>query len=86
MSPLLIIVLVIWLISGVGLILFVLLHSGKGSGLSDIIAGSVYGQTSGTSLVERNLDRITVIFAIVFFITLLILMLIYPQGTVLRMM
>ena len=85
MSPLLIIVLVIWLISGVGLILFVLLHSGKGSGLSDIIAGSVYGQNSGTSLVERNLDRITVVFAVVFFITLLILMLIYPQGTVLRL-
>ena len=82
MSPLLIVVLVIWLISGIGLILFVLLHSGKGSGLSDIIAGSVYGNTSGTSLVEKNLNRITVVFAVIFFITLLVLMLIYPQGTV----
>ena len=82
MSPLLIIVLIIWLISGVGLILFVLLHSGKGAGLSDIIAGSVYGNTSGTSLVEKNLDRITIIFAVVFFITLLVLMILYPQGTV----
>jgi len=82
LSPLLIVVLVIWLISGIGLILFVLLHSGKGSGLSDIIAGSVYGNTSGTSLVEKNLNRITVVFAVIFFITLLVLMLIYPQGTV----
>ena len=82
MSALVIVVLVIWLISGIGLILFVLLHSGKGSGLSDIIAGSVYGNTSGTSLVEKNLDRITIAFAVIFFITLLILMLIYPQGTV----
>jgi preprotein translocase subunit SecG len=75
-------VLVIWFISGLGLILFVLLHSGKGTGLSDIIAGSVYNNTTGTSLVEKNLDRITVVFATIFFITLLILMLIYPQGTV----
>jgi len=82
LSPLLIVVLVIWLISGIGLILFVLLHSGKGSGLSDIIAGSVYGNTTGTSLVEKNLDRITIAFAVVFFVTLLVLMLIYPQGSV----
>jgi preprotein translocase subunit SecG len=81
----LVIVLVIWFISGLGLILFVLLHSGKGTGLSDIIAGSVYNNTTGTSLVEKNLDRITVIFATIFFITLLILMLIYPQGTVASM-
>jgi preprotein translocase subunit SecG len=82
LSPLLIALLVVWLISGIGLILFVLLHSGKGTGLSDIIAGSVYSNTTGTSLVEKNLDRITIVFAIIFFITLLVLMLIYPQGTV----
>jgi preprotein translocase subunit SecG len=73
---------VIWFISGVGLILFVLLHSGKGTGLSDIIAGSVYNNTTGTSLVEKNLDRITVVFAAVFFVTLLVLMLLYPQGSI----
>ncbi|MDR1422576.1 MAG: preprotein translocase subunit SecG [Coriobacteriales bacterium] len=82
MGPLLIIVLIIWLLSGIGLILFVLLHSGKGTGLSDIIAGSVYSNTTGTSIVEKNLDRITIVLAVVFFLTLLILMLIYPQGTV----
>ncbi|NLG10448.1 MAG: preprotein translocase subunit SecG [Coriobacteriaceae bacterium] len=82
MSPLLIIVLIVWLISAIGLILFVLLHSGKGTGLSDIIAGSVYSSTSGTSLVEKNLDRITIVFAVVFVVSLLILMLIYPQGSI----
>jgi preprotein translocase subunit SecG len=82
LNPLLIVVLIVWLISGIGLILFVLLHSGKGTGLSDIIAGSVYSNTTGTSLVEKNLDRITIVFAVIFFITLLILMLLYPQGTV----
>ncbi len=82
MSPLLIIVLIVWLVSAIGLILFVLLHSGKGTGLSDIIAGSVYSSTSGTSLVEKNLDRITIVFAVIFIVSLLILMLIYPQGTI----
>jgi len=81
-SPLLIIVLIVWLVSAIGLILFVLLHSGKGTGLSDIIAGSVYSSTSGTSLVEKNLDRITIVFAVIFIVSLLILMLIYPQGTI----
>ncbi len=81
MSPLVIGVLILWAISGVGLIVFVLLHSGKGTGLSDIIAGSVYSNTTGTSLVEKNLDRITVVFAIIFFVCLLILMLFYPQGS-----
>jgi preprotein translocase subunit SecG len=81
-NPLLVFVLIVWLISGIGLILFVLLHSGKGTGLSDIIAGQVYSGTTGTSLVEKNLDRITIIFAVIFFITLLVLMGIYPKGTI----
>jgi preprotein translocase subunit SecG len=69
-------------VSGLGLIVLVLMHSGKGTGLSDMIAGSVYNNTTGTGTVQKNLDRWTVIFAVVFFITLLVLMLIYPQGTV----
>jgi preprotein translocase subunit SecG len=81
-NPLLIAVLIVWIISAVGLVLSVLLHSGKGTGLSDIIAGSVYSNTSGTSIVQKNLDRITIVFAIVFFLTLLVLMLIYPHGTI----
>jgi preprotein translocase subunit SecG len=82
LNAFLITVLVIWLVSGVGLILFVLLHSGKGTGLSDIIAGQVYNNPTGTSVVEKNLNRITVVLAVVFFVTLLILMIIYPQGTI----
>jgi len=82
LSPLVIAVLIIWLLSGLGLILFVLLHSGKGAGLSDIIAGQLYSNTTGTSIVEKNLDRITIALAIIFFLTLLVLMIIYPQGSV----
>lgn len=81
-TPVLYALIVIWAISAIGLIVFVLLHSGKGTGLSEAIAGSVYGGDTGTSIVEKNLDRITVIFAVVFIICLLVMMVIYPSGSV----
>ena len=82
MNPLLALILVVWAVSGIGLIIFVLLHSGKGTGLSDMIASSVYSSQSGTNIVEKNLDRITIILAVVFILSLIALMLIYPQGTI----
>ncbi|MBQ3106285.1 MAG: preprotein translocase subunit SecG [Eggerthellaceae bacterium] len=81
MNPLLVIMLILLVVSGVGLIVFILLHSGKGTGISDMIASSVYSTQTGTSIVEKNLDRITIILAIVFFVSLLVLMIIYPHGT-----
>lgn len=82
MNPLLIISLITLFISGVGLIIFILLHSGKGTGISEMIASSVYSTQTGTSIIEKNLDRITIIFAIVFLISLLVLMVVYPQGSI----
>lgn len=76
--------LILLVISGIGLIIFILLHSGKGTGISDMIASSVYSTQTGTSIVEKNLDRITIIFAIVFIVSLLVLMVIYPQGSIAR--
>ena len=84
MNPLLILVLIVWAVSGGGLIVFVLLHSGKGTGVSDMIASSLYSTQTGTNIIEKNLDRITIIFAIVFMLSLLALMLLYPQGTISR--
>lgn len=84
MNPLLILILIVWAVSGVGLIVFVLLHSGKGTGVSDMIASSLYSTQTGTNIIEKNLDRITIIFAIVFMLSLLALMLLYPQGTISR--
>lgn len=84
MNPLLILALIVWAVSGVGLIVFVLLHSGKGTGVSDMIASSLYSTQTGTNIIEKNLDRITIIFAIVFMLSLLALMLLYPQGTISR--
>lgn len=81
-APFMYVVLVCWLISSVGLTIFILLHSGKGTGVSEVIAGSIYGTDTGSSVVERNLDRITVIFAVVFMVSLLLLMISFPTGSV----
>ena len=82
MNPLVIVFLVLLVLSGVGLIIFILMHSGKGTGVSEVIAGSIYGTDTGSSIVERNLDRITVIFAVVFMVSLLLLMISFPTGSV----
>jgi preprotein translocase subunit SecG len=73
-------VLVIWFISAVVMVTSILFHSSKGTGLSDMIAGQVYNTSVGTGLIEKNLDRITIVSAVLFFVTIIILMLIYPQG------
>ena len=52
--------------SALGLIFLVLLHSGKGGGLSDMFGGGIGAQTAGSTVVEQNLDRITVVTALVF--------------------
>lgn len=82
MNPLFYILMVLLFVSGAGLIVFILLHSGKGTGVSDMIQSSFYSTQGGTSIVEKNLDRITIILAIVFFLTLVALMFIYPAGSI----
>ena len=82
MSIVAIIFSVLLVVSGIGLIVFVLLHSGKGTGVSDMIASSVYNNQSGSSIMEKTLNRITIILAAVFLISLIVLMVVYPQGTI----
>jgi len=55
------------------LVLLILLHSGRGGGLSDMFGGGMGGTSAGSTVVERNLDRITVATAIVFAFTTVIL-------------
>jgi preprotein translocase subunit SecG len=56
------------LISG-ALIFLVLLHSGKGGGLSDMFGGGLGATAAGSTVVEKNLDRITVVAALGFAFT-----------------
>jgi preprotein translocase subunit SecG len=55
------------------LILLILLHSGRGGGLSDMFGGGVGSAAVGSTVVERNLDRITVATAIIFAFTTVLL-------------
>ena len=51
---------VLLLVTSVLLIVLVLLHKGKGGGLSDLFGGGVSTSLGGPSVAERNLDRVTV--------------------------
>ena len=55
------------------LVLLVLLHSGRGGGLSDMFGGGMGASAAGSTVMERNLDRITVVIAVVFAFTTVIL-------------
>jgi preprotein translocase subunit SecG len=48
------------------LILLILLHAGRGGGVSEMFGGGIQSQAMGSTVMERNLDRITVITAIIF--------------------
>ena len=56
-------------IASLSLIVLVLLHSGKGGGLSDMFGGGMGATAAGSTVVERNLDRITIIAALIFAFT-----------------
>ncbi|MDQ3617011.1 MAG: preprotein translocase subunit SecG, partial [Actinomycetota bacterium] len=51
---------VLLMITSLLLIVLVLLHKGRGGGLSDMFGGGVSSGLGGSSVAERNLDRITV--------------------------
>lgn len=75
-SPLVYILVAIHLMLAVGLIVFVLLHSGKGTGLSSMFGG-MSSSATGTSIIEKNLDRITIGLAVGWALTSLLLMMLY---------
>ncbi|MBC7558710.1 MAG: preprotein translocase subunit SecG [Dermatophilaceae bacterium] len=56
---------VLLVVSGLLLTLLVLLHKGKGGGLSDMFGGGMSSTMSGSSVAERNLDRFTVALGLV---------------------
>ena len=61
------------LVSAFSLVGLVLLHSGKGGGVSDMFGGSVGATAAGSTVAEKNLSRITVVVAVTFGFTTLIL-------------
>ncbi|WP_323375058.1 preprotein translocase subunit SecG [Streptomyces sp. RB17] len=55
------------------LMLLVLMHKGKGGGLSDMFGGGMQSSVGGSSVAERNLDRITIVVGLGWFACIIVL-------------
>ena len=71
-SVITVVTVIVNVLSMVGMIVGVLLHSGRGGGLSDMFGGGA-GAALGSAAAERNLNRITMVFALVWVISVLCL-------------
>lgn len=60
-------------ITSILMVILVLLHKGKGSGLSDLFGGGLSSTYGGSSVVEKNLDRITIVVGGVWFASVIAL-------------
>ncbi len=71
---------VVLIIASLMLVVLVLLHRGKGGGLSSMFGGSLYSSLSGSSVVERNLDRLTIVSGVVWAVCIVGLGLLYKAS------
>jgi preprotein translocase subunit SecG len=62
------------------MVLLVLLHKGKGGGLSDLFGGGISSSLGGSSVVERNLDRLTIGTGVIWFLAIIALGLLFAHG------
>ena len=66
-------IVVVHVIVSLLLIMFILLKSGRGGGLSDMFGGGSMTSMTGSTVVEKNLDRLTVITGVLFAVTTMVL-------------
>ena len=71
---------VLLILTSLLLILLVLLHKGRGGGMSDMFGGGVSSGLGGSSVAERNLDRITIGAGIIWFACVVALGLLLKSG------
>ena len=64
---------IIEIMASVLMVVLILLHRGKGGGLSSLFGGGVSSSLGGSSVVERNLDRLTIVAGSVWFIGIVVL-------------
>ncbi|MBF6073879.1 MULTISPECIES: preprotein translocase subunit SecG [Nocardia] len=62
---------ILLIITSVLLVLLVLLHRAKGGGLSSLFGGGVQSSLSGSTVVEKNLDRVTIFTGVIWLIAIL---------------
>ncbi len=71
---------VVLIVTSLLMIVLVLMHKGKGGGLSDMFGGGISSNLGGSSVVERNLDRLTIAIGIVWIATIIALGLMLRTG------
>jgi len=64
---------VVLIITSLLMVLLVLLHKGKGGGLSDLFGGGMSSSLGSSSVVERNLDRLTIFTGVIWFLCIVAL-------------
>jgi len=64
---------IVLIIASLLMVLLVLMHKGKGGGLSDMFGGGISSSLGGSSVVERNLDRLTIGVGIIWFASIVVL-------------
>ncbi|XVQ07892.1 preprotein translocase subunit SecG [Spirillospora sp. CA-255316] len=70
------------IITSLLMVVLVLAHKGKGGGLSDMFGGGVTSSLGGSSVVERNLDRLTVATGVIWFASIIVLGLLFKSKGV----
>ncbi|TDC70898.1 preprotein translocase subunit SecG [Actinomadura sp. GC306] len=68
---------IVLILSSLLMVVLVLMHKGKGGGLSDMFGGGISTSLGGSSVVERNLDRLTVAVGLVWFASIIVLGLLF---------
>lgn len=68
---------IVLIVTSLLLVVLILLHRGKGGGLSSMFGGTMSSSLSGSSVVERNLDRMTIICGVIWAICIIGLGLLY---------
>jgi preprotein translocase subunit SecG len=64
---------IVLILTSLLMVLLVLLHKGKGGGLSDLFGGGMSSSLGSSSVVERNLDRITIFTGVLWFVCIVVL-------------
>ena len=62
---------ILLVLTSLALMALILLHKGKGGGLSSLFGGGMQSSLSGSSVVEKNLDRITLFVALIWLISII---------------
>lgn len=68
---------VVLILTSIVLALFILLHKSRGGGMSDLFGGGMSTGMGGTSVAERNLDRLTIIIGVVWLASIIGLLVLY---------